>query len=520
MIGMPALLVVATTTALLALNPLLPPNLIWLAYLLPVVLATVRWGFAGAAAALVIAGLAGDFFCTQPYYSLYMEHPRDVAALLLFLLAGFGSALVITRGTQANHSELKSTSALYQLLFELLKYQTSRDVVARFTQWISVVARGRETFIGAQSVDPQPALVPDEIHRIAIEMCGAKSDGVRTITTAANKRLFLMQLRLEHAIHGTLAVETERDANDRRIIEAAITGAAMRFSDLAHGETLTAAADHFSGAEFSHRWRSSLTTILGAASVLQMRAQPEATRGEHTLLGDIVDEAAHLSRLLRNAFSALRATVHAANSCRDLIDPTDLLALTLDQSAPNSSAVVIKTTIEKDLPLIEIDPALFAENRGQLLTDEFRSSPPKSTIKVDVHRAEKDVTISISREPCREAADEDGDRMMRREPRRQNPTYGSEIGMWVASSLVQAAGADIKAAPNTRRMGLSLNCVFPTDGPINRNWPKLLQGPGRPTEDIGFGVARGLRHSELKCIQKWLRRARSNCTPGCCAPGT
>jgi K+-sensing histidine kinase KdpD len=81
------------------------------------------------------------------------------------------------------------------------------------------------------------------------------------------------------------------------------------------------------------------------------------------------------------------------------------------------------------------------------LTDEFRSSPPKSTIKVDVHRAEKDVTISISREPCREAADEDGDRMMRREPRRQNPTYGSEIGMWVASSLVQAAGADIKAAP-------------------------------------------------------------------------
>jgi hypothetical protein len=31
MIGMPALLVVATTPALLALNPLLPPNLIWLA---------------------------------------------------------------------------------------------------------------------------------------------------------------------------------------------------------------------------------------------------------------------------------------------------------------------------------------------------------------------------------------------------------------------------------------------------------------------------------------------------------
>ena len=446
-IGMPVLLVVVTTPALLALNPLLPPNLIWLAYLIPVVLASVRWGFAGAAAASVLAGLAGDFFFTQPYYSLYMENPRDVAALLLFLLAAFGSAVVITKGTQANHGELKSTSALYQLLLELSKCQTSRDIVARFSQWISVAARGRATFIGAQSVDPQLALVPDEIQRIAIEMCGAKSDGVRTITAAANKRWFLRQLRLEHTIHGILAVETESDVIDRRIIEAAIVGAAMRFSDLARGEALTAAADYFSNAEFSHRWRTSLTTILGAASVLQMRAQADATRVEHTLLADIIDEAAHLSRLLRNAFSALRTTIHGAQSCPDWIDPTDLLALTLDQSTPRSSAAAIKTTIEKDLPLIEIDPALFAEGCGQLLTDEFRLSPPKSTIKVDLRRAEKDVTISISREPSGDVADDGGDHMTRREPRPQNPSHSSEIGRWVASSLVQAAGANISAAP-------------------------------------------------------------------------
>ena len=115
MMGMPAFLVAVATPALLAMASLLPPNLIWLCYLMPVVLASVRWGFASAAAAVVTAGLAGDFFFTQPYYSLWMEDRSDVAALLLFLLAGIGSALVITNLRQANHGGLKSPSYVHTL---------------------------------------------------------------------------------------------------------------------------------------------------------------------------------------------------------------------------------------------------------------------------------------------------------------------------------------------------------------------------------------------------------------------
>jgi two-component system, OmpR family, sensor histidine kinase KdpD len=437
MIGAPALLVAATTPALLALNSQLPPNLIWLGYLIPVVLASVRWGFAGAAAAAVIAGLAGDYFFTQPYYSLWMEDSRDVAALLLFLLAAFGSALVITAGARSNDSELKSTSAVHQLLRELARCQTSRDVVTRFDRWISVAASGRAIFIGARSDDRQAALIPGDIRRIAVEMCAAQSDGVRTIATAANKRWLLRQLRSEHDIHGTLAVEIASGCNDRRIAEAALTAAAMRFSDLARRETLSAAAGYFSDAEFSNRWGSQLTTIVGAASVLQMRAQADAARVEHTLLADIRDEAVHLGRLLKNAFSALRATVHGAQPRLDWVDPADLIAATFDRATPSGAAVTIETTIENDLPLVAIDPALFAEGCEQLLSDALRLSPPKSTIQVDVHRAGTDVAVAIGRAPCRDAAGGDG------EPRLQHPSGSSEFEMWIAASLVRAAGAII-----------------------------------------------------------------------------
>jgi K+-sensing histidine kinase KdpD len=91
-------------------------------------------------------------------------------------------------------------------------------------------------------------------------------------------------------------------------LEAAIASAATRFSELAHQETLAAAADHVSDPEFSYQWRTSLTTILGAAGVLLMRGKPGANRLERTLLTDIRDEAVQLGQLLTNALPASRAT--------------------------------------------------------------------------------------------------------------------------------------------------------------------------------------------------------------------
>jgi K+-sensing histidine kinase KdpD len=217
--GMPAFVIALATPVLLAIASLLSPNLIWLCYLMPVVLASVRWGFASAAAAAVTAGLVCDFFFTQPYYSLYMEDRSDVAALLVFLLAAFGSALVITNRRQEKHGGLTSSSSV-----------------------------------------PMPA-------------------------------------------------QADIDARGRELVEAAVTAAAISFSELAQQEAIAAAADRVSDPQFSRQWRSSLTTILGAASVVLMRDKFGANRLERTLLTDIRDEAMRLSQLLTEAFPAPRATV-------------------------------------------------------------------------------------------------------------------------------------------------------------------------------------------------------------------
>jgi K+-sensing histidine kinase KdpD len=101
-------------------------------------------------------------------------------------------------------------------------------------------------------------------------------------------------------------VETEIDSCDRKFVEAAITSAAIRFSELTNREALDAAANYVSDLKFSHQWRTSLATILGAASVLLMHSKFGANRLDRTLLADIRDEAVHLSQLLTSAFPASR----------------------------------------------------------------------------------------------------------------------------------------------------------------------------------------------------------------------
>ena len=76
----------------------------------------------------------------------------------------------------------------------------------------------------------------------------------------------------------------------------------------------------------------------------------------------------------------------------------------------------------------------------------FFSSSPKSTIELGAQRAGNDVVISIVRGSSREATNRNGD-LVAAEPRRQNASYSSEIGMWIASSLLRAAGASINPAP-------------------------------------------------------------------------
>jgi K+-sensing histidine kinase KdpD len=302
-IFLPLCLVATVTPALIALEPVLPSNLVWLCYLMPVVLVSVRWGFMGAATTAVIAGVTADFFFTRPYYSLWMEDPRDVVALVLFLAAGFGSAALITTSGWGNRRQSGGMSDLHQFVGELSNCRTSDDVIGCLRRWISSVARGRLTVLDALPDDIQGLSIPEEIRRVAAAMCATRYDAIRVISTNGTRLWFLKQLRFDDRIHGTLVVETGIDACDRKLTEAALEKAAIRFCELARSRSLMAKAESLSDSGLGRQWRTSLTIILGAVGVLQMDTEIADSHIGRILLADIEEEAVHLSSLLGDAFS-------------------------------------------------------------------------------------------------------------------------------------------------------------------------------------------------------------------------
>ena len=353
LLGIPLALVAAATLALLTLNSLLPPNLIWLGYLLPVVIASARWGFLASAVTAASAALAGDFFFTQPYYSLWMDNPHDVTALLLFLLAALVAALLIDGSRKASYTNAET---------------------------------------------------------------GLSTDAATELSLELHKR------RLSH-------------------------------------EALVTCGEHLSDASFTHELRTSLTTILGAASVLEASSQTRTFPIEKTLVKDIKDEALHLDHLLRKALCALRVTVQGARANVSWTDPVDLIRCTIDNSTYSSETARITTKIEPELPLVKIDPVLFAEGCGQLLSDAAKASAPTTRIEVSLHRDSEDVVVSLGLARLQERVE---DAMSGAGSRTSEPLCSPSFGAWVASSLIQAAGGVISFTSGNRLYGPIATVRLPT----------------------------------------------------------
>src|SRR6516225_11057333 len=78
------LLVAAITLIIYAAATVLDPHYLIVLYLVPVVLAMLRSGFAQGLVVVVLCALAISFFFYEPLYSFYVDDPEEVVELIIF----------------------------------------------------------------------------------------------------------------------------------------------------------------------------------------------------------------------------------------------------------------------------------------------------------------------------------------------------------------------------------------------------------------------------------------------------
>jgi two-component system, OmpR family, sensor histidine kinase KdpD len=362
-----------------ALSPLraglgLPGALLCL--LLAVVGVAFTGGLLPAAVATLVASLAADFFFTVPIYSLYVAHPVDIVALVVFFaVAGIMSGLVdrlARRGLQVTRARAEA---------EALARLAGSSVVAGARTLQDLVAELRRTF----DLDSAAILVPDEGR-------GPDGDQWQPLALAggpapARPRDASFSAELDQGAVLTLGGR-QLSGEDTRLLGPFVTQLRLA-QERARLEREAAAAAELAEADsartalleaVSHDLRGPLTTIKAAVSGLLSDGTEWSQAKAQSLYKIIDSETDRLERLVSNLLDMSRLRAGALPVALRATDVEEVLYNAVDSLSGAGSAIFI------DLPDIPpaawADPGLLERAVANVMANAQAVSPPGQAVRV------------------------------------------------------------------------------------------------------------------------------------------
>ena len=302
----------AATAALYASSGLLAAvNLVSIIYLVPVVIAALRWGIWPGLLAAIAGALAADFFFYPPLYSFWIGDTQHIADLLIFLII----ALVIGKLAGDLRERERELNDLYGYSRQLAACFTTPDLIAATRDYLSKCLGRPTVLLEKASLDedsPVTAGVPKAVRRKAQSAIAGNGAAAHTIFDGATRHIWLARAvslgdmrYVVFADLGTSVMDTKRRLNrriDDVLAEAAdniarldLARAIEEFRIQAHADTLKSALVM----TMSHELRTPLVSILGAASVLDQMTEIRKDARARSLVEAVHDEAARLDGILK-----------------------------------------------------------------------------------------------------------------------------------------------------------------------------------------------------------------------------
>jgi len=437
----------------------LNPSTIGFAYLIVVLLISVRGGLLAGAVASITATLCYNFFFFPPLYTFTIENPANWFALVAFLVASVTvNRLVVAARVQADKAEQrrKELETLYGLSIDLFT-ATNRvgalgEAAGRALTLLGARAGGLVLFDGSpfrQNVISWNGDKPEEIedliagvgrHMEPLEfpsplgrdvylplIVGGKTTGALVARgTEASRQALVSASRLV-----ALAVERERFLEENAHVQA------LRESESLKTSLLRA---------ISHDLTTPITAVTIRTESIRRRAGTD-----HELLDDvaaIAEETARLRRRIDNLLAMARLEAGKAKPHREPTPLADLFRATRENLPIVFSARPIIVHVDADCPDANVDPSLALEILVNLVENAHRVSPPGATIELLAHRHPLDpdkLRIEIlDRGPGLPPGVVDADGNVAAET---SDVAQRGLGLEIARSLAVANGGSIGLAP-------------------------------------------------------------------------
>lgn len=393
------------------LGPSLP-----LFFLVPVLIASTSSGRLAGVVVSVVAIAAWDFFFIPPLYTVTIYYPRDLLALIVFLVVAVltGQLATATRTrAEAAIRRVRTLEALHELSTALITRRDVADILRTLADSLrrtfdleacALLLRGDggvwRTAASAGAIPPDLRVETSRtIAGIASgvsssgEIVGYTAESGRRSGTAA-KSVRFVPLLVDRRSAGVLEVilpdGMQLDQEHERLLMTFANGAAIALEQarLAREEESAAvarASDALKTAllsSVSHDLRTPLAGIKAAASSLLQQDIAWSDEDRRRFITDINDEADRLTRLVSNLLDLSRIEGGALRLEREWEYMPEVVNGVLQRLQQVLTGRQVVVDVPSSLPPVEVDAVRIEQVLINLLENAAKYSPAGAGIEI------------------------------------------------------------------------------------------------------------------------------------------
>jgi two-component system sensor histidine kinase KdpD len=433
-----------------------------IAYVIPVLIAAIRWGVIEAAIAAITALAASAFFFYEPIFDLRVEDTLQIVDLVLFLLVAVVTGHFATRlrieAERANRRE-RENGALYAFARRLAAAKDASGIYDAIQQHLALLVGRSVMLFGPVATESEAAErcaqahAPPSVRDAIVAALRSRSDlqPATVVDDGTSGAWLIRAVSPQSPDFGVIAINLgprERPHADTMLadIEDALTDTAATLNRLGLGRTIHEARSRTEAERLrdallgsvSHELRTPLASILGAATTLSGSQIVRSDTRLSNLATVVREEAERLNHDIQNLLDATRISSDGVRPNFEWSETADIVNAAIERRRTRLQGRSLEVRLPPDLPLVYVDSVLIEQALGQVLDNAIKYSPPSGAIAVEGRRTHDDVTISVTDQGAGFSDAERthaGERFFRSE-RHASTIAGAGLGLWIAKSFV------------------------------------------------------------------------------------
>jgi two-component system sensor histidine kinase KdpD len=452
-------------------------------YLIPVLIAAIRWGMIPSIVAAFCGIVASAFFFFEPRYSLQIKDPHEVLNLVLFtftaivvsqLATRLKRELELARQREVDLSDLYAFSRRLAVAFDV------SDIHAAIEDHLAAVMQRKVYLFGPQRDCARGAAagIPPQVISVveAVTAGSIENGGGHAVTLDSGEAWLVRAVSPKNGELGVIAINLGRASADNREllrsrVDAVLADATATLERLGVSRAISEARMRSQTEQLrealigsvSHELRTPLASILGAATVLNSAPALAHEHQLRALVQGVHDEAERLNGDIQNLLDASRISSDGVKPYLEWADPADILHSALRRCQRRLAEHVIALELPQDLPMVRVDAVLVQQAVVQIIDNAVKYSKAGSRIAITGESREGMLLLSIRDEGAGLSEAEKAtifNRFVRGE-RLAMSTSGSGLGLWIASAFVTANGGQLNAVSEGPGLGTTLTIELP-----------------------------------------------------------